>query len=244
MFRRRRLAIPTYDESNLTMSTMPCVEWRRIRMLGITVPHLAAFAIVAAVVIVIPGPSVLFVVSRALANGRQVALLSVLGNTVGEYLQVGAVAFGLGALAERSVELFTVMKLAGGLYLVYLGFKTFRERGQIVDTIRGGPEQSRRHPLVEGIIVGATNPKTIVFLGAILPQFVTLAAGHVAEQILFLGFIFSAIALISDSSWALVAGVARQWFVRSPRRLAMVGRAGGLAIAALGLGLLISGRRT
>lgn len=213
-------------------------------MLGITMGHLAAFAVVAIVVIVIPGPSVLFVVSRALANGRRVALLSVLGNTVGEYIQVGAVAFGLGALAERSVELFTVMKVVGGLYLLYLGVKTFRERSQTVTAITAEAQKPRRHPLVEGIIVGGTNPKTVVFLGAILPQFVTLPAGHVAAQILFLGFIFSAIAIVSDSSWALAAGVARHWFVRSPRRLAMVGGAGGVAIAAVGLGLLVSGRRT
>ncbi len=213
-------------------------------MLGITAAHLAAFAIVAIVVIVIPGPSVLFVVSRALANGRRVALLSVLGNTVGEYVQVAAVACGLGALAEQSVELFTIMKLAGGLYLVYLGIRTFRERGRTVAAITEEAQKPRRHPFVEGIVVGGTNPKTVVFLGAILPQFVTLAARHVAGQVLFLGFVFSAIALVSDSSWALVAGVARHWFVRSPRRLAVVGGAGGIAIVAVGLGLLVSGRRT
>ncbi|MCL5115914.1 MAG: LysE family translocator [Firmicutes bacterium] len=212
-------------------------------MFGITMPHLAAFVVIAVAVIVIPGPSVLFVVSRALSNGRRVAWLSVLGNTAGEYIQVVVVAFGLGALAEQSLGLFTVLKLAGGLYLVYLGVKTFRERGQFVAQASG--EQKRfRHPFIEGAIVGVTNPKTVVFLASILPQFVTLSAGHVAAQILFLGLIFSAIAVVSDSAWALLAGVARNWFARSPRRLAMMGGAGGLAITAIGLGLLVSGRRT
>lgn len=216
-------------------------------MLGIAAPHLVAFIVVAAVVIVIPGPSVLFVVSRALASGRQVALLSVLGNTMGEYLQVTAVAFGLGALAHQSVVLFTFMKLAGGLYLVYLGVRTFRERGQAESLVALSQPTPRRHPFhpfVEGVTVGATNPKTLVFLGAILPQFVTLASGHVTTQILFLGLVFSAIAVLSDSTWALVAGAARAWFVRSPRRLALIGGAGGLAIVAVGLGLLASGQRS
>lgn len=219
-------------------------------MLGIAAPHLVAFVVVAAVVIVIPGPSVLFVVSRALASGRQVALPSVLGNTVGEYLQVTAVALGLGALAHQSVVLFTIMKLAGGLYLVYLGVRTFRERGQAESLVALSQPTPRRlpfhpfHSVVEGITVGASNPKTLVFLGAILPQFVTLASRHVTTQILFLGLVFSAIAVLSDSTWALAAGAARAWFVRSPRRLALIGGAGGLAIVAVGLGLLASGQRS
>ncbi len=213
-------------------------------MFGITWPHLITFGIVAVVVIVIPGPSVLFVVSRALANGRQVAILSVLGNTVGEYLQVTAVAFGLGAVAEQSLALFTILKIAGGLYLLYLGWKTFRERGLVLTITNDPDRRSGRPPFLEGVVVGGTNPKTLVFLAAILPQFVTLAAGHVPLQILFLGLIFSGIAIISDSTWALVAGMARHWFVQSPRRLALIGGAGGLAIVAVGLGLLISGRRT
>lgn len=214
-------------------------------MLGITLPHLITFVIIGVVVIAIPGPSVLFVVSRALASGRQVALLSVLGNTVGEYVQVSVVAFGLGALAEKSLPIFTILKVAGGLYLLYLGWKTFRARGEVLLAISNDPGRSeRRHPFLEGTIVGGTNPKTLVFLAAILPQFVTVTAGHVPLQILFLGLIFSGIAIVSDSTWALIAGMARHWFVQSPRRLALIGGTGGLAIAAVGLGLLVSGRRT
>ena len=207
-------------------------------MLGISAGHLVAFAVTALVIIVIPGPSVLFIVSRALASGRRVALLSVLGNTCGEYIQVVAVAFGLGAIAERSVAAFTVMKLLGGAYLIHLGIRTFAERGGIPASIAAaGPD---RRSFLQGVIVGASNPKTVVFMAAILPQFVALAAGHIPAQILVLGAIFAVVAIVSDSAWALAAGSFRDWFASSPRRLRLIGGTGGLAIAALGAGLLLA----
>ena len=206
--------------------------------------RLPAFVITAFVVIVIPGPSVLFVVGRALASGRRVAVLTVIGNALGEYVQVIAVAFGIGALAEQSVAAFTALKLAGGAYLVYLGVRTFRERRSLAAALAAPvPERSDRRSFVQGVTVGVTNPKTIVFLAAILPQFVSRGGGHVPAQILLLGLIFAAIAIISDSMWALAAGAFRAWFARSPRRLELVGGAGGLAIVAVGAGLLVSGRK-
>jgi len=206
--------------------------------------RLLAFGITAFVVIVIPGPSVLFVVGRALASGRRVAVLTVAGNTVGEYLQVIAVAFGVGALAEQSVAAFTALKLAGGAYLVYLGVRTFRERKSLAAAIAAPVcARSDRRSFLEGFTVGATNPKTVVFLAAILPQFVSRAGGHVPAQILALGLVFAAIAIISDTIWALAAGGFRAWFSRSPRRLELIGGAGGLAIVAVGAGLFVSGRK-
>ena len=206
--------------------------------------RLLAFGITAFVVIVIPGPSVLFVVGRALASGRRVAVLTVVGNALGEYIQVIAVAVGVGALAEQSVAAFTALKLLGGAYLVYLGVKTFRERKSLAAAIRA-PVASRsdRRSFLEGLTVGATNPKTVVFLAAILPQFVSRAGGHVPAQILLLGLVFAAIAIVSDTMWALAAGGFRAWFARSPRRLELIGGAGGLAIVAVGAGLLVSGRK-
>lgn len=208
-------------------------------LLGISEAHLVAFAVTALIIIVIPGPSVLFVVSRALTSGRRVALLSVLGNTCGEYIQVVAVAFGLGAIAERSVAAFTVMKLLGGAYLIYLGLRTFAERGGIAAAF-AAPRPDRRS-FVQGVIVGVTNPKTLVFMAAILPQFVSLSSGHVPVQILLLGAIFATLAILSDSAWAMAADTFRTWFASSPRRLRLIGGTGGLAIAALGAGLLLSG---
>jgi threonine/homoserine/homoserine lactone efflux protein len=207
--------------------------------------RLFAFVLTAFVVIVIPGPSVLFVVGRALASGRRVAVLTVIGNSLGEYVQVIAVAIGIGALAEQSVAAFTIIKLAGGAYLLYLGVRTFRERKSLAAALAApAPARSDRRAFLEGWTVGATNPKTVVFLAAILPQFVSRAAGDVPIQILLLGAVFAAIAIVSDTIWAMAAGGVRVWFARSPRRLELIGGAGGLAIVAVGAGLLVSGRKS
>lgn len=206
--------------------------------------HLLAFAITALVVIVIPGPSVLFVVSRALASGRRVAELTVIGNALGEYAQVVAVAVGIGALAKQSLAAFTALKLLGGAYLIYLGIRTFRQRHSLAAAMAAPLAASRsdRRSFLEGFTVGATNPKTVVFLAAILPQFISRSSGHIGGQILALGVVFAGIALISDSVWVVTAAGFRSWFARSPRRLELVGGTGGLAIVAVGAGLLISGR--
>jgi len=205
--------------------------------------RLVAFALTAAVVIAIPGPSVLFIVGRALASSRRTALVTVLGNTLGEYVQVVAVAVGIGAAAERSVALLTTIKLVGGVYLLYLGVRTFllRKTSLVLPDEPSLAHEPRA--LLKGALVGVTNPKTVVFLAAILPQFTSRSAGHLTAQILVLGAIFSAIALVSDSVWALGAHGFRAWFARSPRRLKLVHGGGGLAIAAVGVGVLLTGRK-
>jgi threonine/homoserine/homoserine lactone efflux protein len=206
--------------------------------------RLLAFLATAFVVIVIPGPSVLFVVGRALAGGRRVAVLSVLGNAAGEYLQVIAIAFGIGALVAQSVAAFTVLKLLGGGYLIYLGIKTFRRRKSLAHALLpSGQSHSDVVSFAQGFTVGATNPKTVAFLAAILPQFVSRTGANVAAQILLLGLLFAMIAVVSDTMWALAAGTLRSWFARSPQRLELLGGAGGLGIAALGLGFLVTGRK-
>jgi threonine/homoserine/homoserine lactone efflux protein len=204
---------------------------------------LAAFAVTAFIIIVIPGPSVLFIVARALAHGRKVSVLTVAGNTAGEYVQVAAVAFGVGLLAERSVQIFTVLKLFGAAYLVFLGVQTFRHRRSLAAALTPALESQPAHRyFFQGFVVGISNPKTVIFLVAILPQFVTRAGRAVPAQILLLGLVFSAIALISDSIWGIAAGTVRSWFARSPRRLELVGGAGGLSIMAIGVSLALTGR--
>jgi threonine/homoserine/homoserine lactone efflux protein len=186
----------------------------------------------------------MFIVSRALAHGRKAASLTVIGNTLGEYVQVIAVAFGIGLLAERAVTLLAILKLAGAAYLVYLGIKTIRQRhalGSVPDP--ADASQTSRRYLVQGFVVGVSNPKTVIFLVALLPGYVTRSAGHVPAQILLLGLVFSAIALISDNLWAITAAAARSWFARSPQRLQLVGGLGGLAIIALGVRLALTGRK-
>ncbi|MFC7867759.1 LysE family translocator [Streptomyces murinus] len=211
----------------------------------VSLDRLFAFSALALLLIVIPGPSVLFVVGRALAHGRRAALTTVAGNTLGAYVLVAAVALGIGPVVERSVLLFTALKLAGAAYLVYLGVKAWRQRGSLraAFTLSGPPERSGLRTLGEGFAVGVANPKTMVFFAAVLPQFVDRAQGHVPLQMLLLGLVFNVIALVSDSVWGLVASAARDWFARSPRRLSAVGGVGGLAMIGLGVTVAATGRK-
>jgi threonine/homoserine/homoserine lactone efflux protein len=206
--------------------------------------HLLAFSATAFVIIVVPGPSVLFVFGRALGLGRAAGVATVVGNTAGEYMQVLAVAFGIGALVERSVLAFTVLKIAGAAYLLYLGVQAIRRRRSLVAALAAPIERkSVARITLDGFLVGATNPKTVVFLAAILPQFIDRAAGNVPLQILLLGAIFAGIALVCDSTWALAAGTARAWLARSPRRLELLGGTSGLVMIGLGTALALTGRK-
>jgi threonine/homoserine/homoserine lactone efflux protein len=205
--------------------------------------RLLEFAAVAAVVIAIPGPSVLFTISRALTTGRRTALLNVLGNEAGLVMQVIAVAFGMGVLVERSARLFTVIKLLGAAYLVFLGVQAIRHRRALAEAVgaRTAPVRPVR-ALADGLIVGALNPKSIVFFVVTLPQFTDRAAGGLTVQMLVVGALFPLIALVLDSLWAIAAGTAGQWLSRSPRRLAAVGGTGGLVMIGLGV-TLAAGRK-
>ncbi|NUR70042.1 MAG: LysE family translocator [Hamadaea sp.] len=210
----------------------------------VSVDRLLAFAAMSLVLILIPGPSVLFVIGRALAHGRRAALTTVLGNTLGACVLVAAVAFGVGSVVERSIVVFTVLKLAGAAYLVYLGVKAWRARRSLTAVFAADEAAAAgRRTLWEGFVVGVSNPKTIVFFAAVLPQFVDPARGHVVAQMLLLGLIFNLIAVICDSLWGVAASFARDWFGRSPRRLAMVGGAGGLAMIGLGVTVAVTGRK-
>jgi threonine/homoserine/homoserine lactone efflux protein len=205
--------------------------------------RLLEFAAVALAVIVIPGPSVLFVVGRTLAHGRSTALASVAGNELGEFVLAVVAALGVGSLIQRSAVLFTAMKLAGAIYLVYLGVRALMRRKEHSMASKVAPTRTTRRAVADGFLVGVANPKTAVFFAAVLPQFVNRPAGNVPAQMLLMGSLFVLIALLSDSAWAVVAGGARSWFGRSPRRMEMIGGAGGLAMIGLGITLAVTGRR-
>lgn len=210
----------------------------------VSTTHLLAFTVTALVVIAIPGPSVLFAVSRAIALGRVAGVATVAGNTVGAFTQVAAVAFGIGPLVERSVLLFTVVKLAGACYLMYLGVQAIRHRRSLDAALGATVERKTASRVVlDGFLVGVTNPKVIVFFAATLPQFVDRSTGHIAAQIILLGAIFAGVALFSDSTWALTAGTVRAWLAASPRRLALLGGTGGLMMITIGVGLAVTGRK-
>ncbi|MDR6972477.1 LysE family translocator [Leifsonia shinshuensis] len=205
-------------------------------------PALLAFALASLALIVIPGPSVLFVIGRALALGRVGGLLSVLGNALGMLPLIVAVALGIGAVVAQSVVLFDVIKFVGAGYLVYLGIQAIRHRRHTAVTHEATPvPRSRWRILGEGFLVGVTNPKSLVFFVAVLPQFVDQQAGAVPLQLFELGVVFLVLALASDSVWALIAGTAREWFGRSPKRVERLGATGGVLMIGLGGVLAVTG---
>ena len=210
----------------------------------VPVENLLAFTLAAIVLIVIPGPSVLFTIGRALALGRMGGLLSVLGNALGLLPIIGLVAIGVGAFIAQSIVLFTILKIVGALYLAYLGVQAIRHRK---DASRAAAEgalpRSHWRQLGEGFVVGVTNPKTIAFFVAVLPQFVDLSAGAVPLQMVELGLVFFVLALVSDGAWALIAAGAHSWFGRSPRRMETLTATGGGLMIGLGGILLFTGSK-
>jgi len=210
----------------------------------VPIDHLLTFAAAAFVLIVIPGPSVMFEISRSVALGRRAGLATVAGNALGELVQAAAVAVGIGAIIQRSAPLFTLVKVIGVAYIIVLGARAIRDRRSLSDAlgVAVAPRSDRRI-FFEGFVVGATNPKSLVFFAAVLPQFVVSDAGAVPLQLALLGAVFVAIALVSDSAWVVLAGTARDWFARSPRRLELVGGAGGLMMIAVGIRLAFTGRK-
>lgn len=204
--------------------------------------NLLAFTLAALVLIVIPGPSVLFTIGRALALGRRGGLLSVLGNALGLIPIIVAVAFGIGGIVAQSIVLFTIVKVAGAAYLVFLGVQAIRHRKRSSQSaIDGSMPRSAWRQLGQGFIVGITNPKTIAFFVAVLPQFVDLDAGTVPLQMIELGLVFFVLALLSDGAWAIVAASARTWFGRSPKRIEALTATGGGMMIGLGGVLLFTG---
>ena len=202
-----------------------------------------AYAVASAILIVIPGPSVLFTVGRALAYGRRTALATVCGNVAGNYLVAACVAFGLGSLVQRSAQVFLAVRLAGALYLIWLGVQAFRKRASLAGAFAAdAPGRSDRRAVREGFVVGVTNPKALILFGAVLPQFVNRAAGYVPVQMLLLSLVSIGIGLLSDTTWGLAASQLRTWFARSPRRFAVVGGAGGLAMIGVGVTVAVTGR--
>ena len=211
----------------------------------ITLDQVLAFGLAALVLIAIPGPSVVFVIGRALAYGRGVALATVLGNSLGLLTIVVLVALGLGVVVQESMVVFQVLKLVGAAYLVYLGWEAFRHRREFLghDLAIGahGPTMTWRRAIRQGYVVGVSNPKAYLILAAVLPQFVDRGAGHVQLQLLLLGLLAFGIGMVSDSTWAIVASQLRSWFLRSPRRGAALGAVGGLSMIGLGVGLAVTG---
>ena len=202
--------------------------------------RLAEYIVAAMIIILAPGPSVLFVIARAIAWGRKVAVFTVAGNVTGSFVLSVFVALGLGPILQRSDLAYTAVQWGGGLYLIYLGLDAIKHRKiHAADMTNQGDVAPRAlRSMRDGFWVGALNPKAIVFYAAVLPQFIDRDKGHITAQLILLGAIFSALAFISDGSWGLLAGTARAWLAKDASRLIKLRATGGIIMCLLGLSVL------
>jgi threonine/homoserine/homoserine lactone efflux protein len=204
---------------------------------------LLLFMTAAIVLLVIPGPAVLYIVARSVDQGRKAGLASCSGITTGGLVHVLAAAFGLSALLVSSAMAYSVVKYAGAAYLVYLGIKKLRERPVAADGVKHVEPASLRHVYAQGVLVQVLNPKAAIFFFAFLPQFVNPIRGPVTLQFLALGMIFIVMGFISDSLWALTAGSAAGWLQRNRTFLRHQRYVSGTVYIGLGLATAASGSR-
>jgi threonine/homoserine/homoserine lactone efflux protein len=194
------------------------------------------------VIILAPGPSVLYVIARAIAWGRATAVFTVAGNVTGAFSLSVFVALGLGPILQRSELAYIAVQWGGGLYLVYLGIDAIRKRSaHAADmTNQGEIAPSIRRSIRDGFWVGALNPKGVVFFAAVLPQFIDRERGSVTAQLILLGAIFAILAFVSDGSWGMLAGTARNWLATDAKRLERLRATGGTIMIILGISVLFS----
>ena len=200
------------------------------------------YLVAAMIIILAPGPSVLFIIARAIAWGRMTAVATAAGNVTGAFTLSLMVAFGLGPILQRSELAFLAIQVIGGFYLVYLGIDAIRHSKIHAEDMvnQGEVKPSAIRSARDGFWVGALNPKGLVFFAAILPQFLDRDSGNVTSQLVLMGATFSVLAFISDGSWGLIAGTVRQWMATSPARLVTMRRIGGIVMILLGLFTLLS----
>ncbi len=200
------------------------------------------YLVAAMIIILAPGPSVLFIIARAIAWGRMTAVATAAGNVTGAFTLSLMVAFGLGPILQRSELAFLAVQVIGGFYLVYLGIDAIRHSKIHAEDMvnQGEVKPSALRSARDGFWVGALNPKGLVFFAAILPQFLDRDSGNVTSQLVLMGATFSVLAFISDGSWGLIAGTVRQWMATSPARLVTMRRIGGIVMILLGLFTLLS----
>ena len=194
------------------------------------------------VIILAPGPSVLFVIARAIAWGRATAVFTVAGNVTGAFSLSVFVALGLGPVLERSEIAYIAVQWGGGLYLIYLGIEAIWKRSVHAADManQGDVAPSIRRSIRDGFWVGALNPKGVVFFAAVLPQFIDRERGSITAQLIFLGAVFAVLAFVSDGSWGVLAGTARNWLATDSKRLEKLRATGGAIMILLGLQVLVS----
>ena len=203
-------------------------------------PRLAVFVVAALVLLLVPGPSVLYIVARSIDQGRRAGITSVLGIHVGTLVHIAAATVGLSALVLSSAVAFTAVKVAGAAYLIGLGLWTLLSRHAESEIALGG-ERGLRRVFAQGIVVNVLNPKTALFFLAFLPQFVDADAPHPALEVAFLGLLFAGMGLVTDSMWALAAGTAGGVLRRSRRFVSVQRRVTGTVYIGLGVATALVG---
>jgi threonine/homoserine/homoserine lactone efflux protein len=202
---------------------------------------LAVFAAASLALIAVPGPSVLYIVGTSISQGRRAGVASMLGVQAGALIHVAAAAIGVSALLASSAGLFNVVKFAGAAYLVWLGVQRIRHAGEQDPAAR--PPRSHAHLFRQGVVVNLLNPKVAMFFLAFLPQFVDPDAASPGAQVLALGLVFVAIAIVSDGFYALVAGAAAERLRGSVRARRRMDRLGGGVMIGLGAVAALTGHR-
>lgn len=202
--------------------------------------HIVAYLIASTVIILAPGPSVMFTIARAIAWGRLIAFMTVLGNATGMAVLSTGVAIGLGPILQSSAVLYSAVQWAGGMYLIWLGIDAIRHRvvAAVSMTAVSDGAPTPLQTMRQGFVVGVLNPKAIVFFAAVLPQFVEPELGSVTVQLITLGLIFAVLAVIFDGTWGFIAGTAREWLSSSTQRLEIMRVVGGCVMIVLGLAIL------
>lgn len=207
----------------------------------INTQNLTQFILASVAIILVPGPSVMFVIARAVAWGRLTAVLTAVGNALGMLLLSVFIAVGLGPLLQRYGLLLIVVQVLGGMYLIHLGIDAWRHKQEHADDMVKIEEvkPSNYQILRQGFTVGALNPKALVFFSAVFPQFVDPDVGSITIQLLIFGAIFTALALVLDGTWGVLVGSSRDWFVTSRNRLVFLRTVGAVVMMALGVGVII-----
>jgi threonine/homoserine/homoserine lactone efflux protein len=202
--------------------------------------NFSLFLLAALAIAAIPGPGVFYVAARTLSGGRRAGIASTFGTALGGLVHVIAGSLGVSAIILASGQLFAVLKLAGALYLVWLGIKTFRETGH-APLEQVAPTQTKR-AFRDGVLVEALNPKTAAFFLAFIPQFVEPAAGYAALQFMALGLISVALNTFADVIVVATAAKARANLVRRPHFVRRLRQGSGFFIAGLGISLALARR--
>ena len=201
--------------------------------------NFALFLFAALIVAAVPGPGIFYVAARTLSGGKRAGIASTFGTALGGLVHVIAGGLGVSAIILASAELFTALKFAGALYLVWLGLKTFREARDLLpqQAVTAGTQRVFR----EGVLVEALNPKTAAFFLAFIPQFID-PAGYVAFQFIILGLISVALNTLADVVVVMMAASARAGLTRNPNLLQRLRQGSGLFIAGLGISLALARR--